>query len=166
MSEVINTKSKRDFFWLMLTFISLTALGSVELFEQITYVINWLVGDPVVNAESFRKFHHAVDAGVFHFPTSTIVLIGFIMLIIKTSGFMKNLAEKKTIWLAFVAFLITYAISVYIIMEINVPIFNENSVSAELIPGKLKLWGILNIFRVLLPAYAIYNLSKLLSLKD
>ena len=166
MSETINTKTKRDFFWLMLTFISLTALGSVELFEQITYVINWLVGDPVVNAESFRKFHHAVDAGVFHFPTSTIVLIGFIMLVIKKSGFVKNPVEKKVVWAAFIAFLITYGISLYIIMGINVPVFNENSVPAELIPGKLKLWGILNAFRIILPAYAIYKLSTLFSLKN
>lgn len=166
MSEIINTKSRKDFFWLMLTFISLTALGAVELFEQITYVINWLVGDPVVNADSFRKFHHAVDAGVFHFPVSTTVLVGFIMLIRKKSNFMKNAVEKNAIWIAFIAFLITYVISVYIITGINVPVFNENSVPTELIPGKLKLWGILNVFRFVLPAYGIYKLSTLLKLKN
>ncbi len=166
MLDVLDIKSKRDFNWLMITFISLTALGAVELFEQITYVINWLVGDPIVNAESFRKFHHVVDAGVFHFPVSTIVLIGFIMLVLKKSGFMHNAKEKKVIWIAFIAFLITYVISVYIITAINVPVFNENSIPEELIAGKLKLWGVLNVFRVLLPAYALYKLTTLFSLKS
>jgi hypothetical protein len=163
---MITVKSKRDFRWLMITFISLTGLCIVELFEQITYVTNWLTGDIVTNAENFRKFHHVVDAGVFHFPTSTIVMIGFIFLVIKKSGFMTNPIQKKIVWNAFIAFLITYAISVYIITAINVPVFNENSVAAEQIPSKLKLWGILNIFRVILPAYAIYQLTKLFKLKE
>lgn len=137
----------------------------VELFEQITYVTNWLIGDIVTNAENFRKFHHVIDAGVFHFPTSTIVMIGFIALVIKKSGFIKNPIEKKIIWKAFIAFLITYAISVYIITAINVPVFNENSVPINEIPSKLKLWGILNIFRILLPAYAVFQLTKLFKLK-
>lgn len=156
--------SKRDFNWLMLTFISFAGLGIVELFEQITYVTNWLIGDIVTNAENFRKFHHAVDAGVFHFPTSTIVLIGFIGLVVKKSGFMKNPEEKKIVWTAFIAFLITYAISLYIITGINVPVFNENSVPAAEIPGKLKLWGVLNTFRFILPAYGVFKLIKLFKL--
>ncbi len=138
----------------------------VELFEQITYVTNWLIGDIVTNAENFRKFHHVIDAGVFHFPTSTIVMVGFIALVIKKSGFIKNPIEKKIIWKAFVVFLITYAISVYIITAINVPVFNENSVPIDEIPSKLKLWGILNIFRILLPAFAIFQLTKLFKLKE
>ncbi|MEC3907514.1 hypothetical protein VOI54_10830 [Tamlana sp. 2201CG12-4] len=165
MSKSITTKSKRDFIWLMLTFISLTGLGTVELFEQITYVTNWLVGDPVVNAERFRQFHHAVDAGVFHFPVSTIVLIGFIMLVIKKSGFMQDPVQKRAVWIAFIAYLITYGISIYIITGINVPVFNENIVPVKSIPGKLKAWGILNIFRFVLPAYGVYKLSSLLRLK-
>jgi hypothetical protein len=150
----------------MITFISLTSLGAVELFEQITYVTNWLIGDIVENAENFRKFHHQFDAGTFHFPASTIVLVGFIMLVIKKSGFMNNSFEKNIVWKAFIAFLITYAISVYIISAINVPVFNENSVPIEQIPFKLKLWGILNFFRIVLPAYAIFELTKLLTLKS
>lgn len=157
--------SKRDFNWLMLTFISLTGLCVVELFEQITYVTNWLVGDIVANAENFRKFHHVLDAGVFHFPTSTIVLIGFIGLVIKKSGFMANPEDKKIVWTAFTMFLITYGISLYIIMGINVPVFNENIVPAAEIPFKLKLWGVLNAFRVILPAYGIFQLIKLFGLK-
>ncbi|GGW65650.1 hypothetical protein DFQ11_10316 [Winogradskyella epiphytica] len=163
----MNTvKTKRDFNWLIATFISLTGLGIVELFEQITYVTNWLVGDIVENAENFRKFHHVVDAGVFHFPTSTIVLIGFIGLVIKKSGFMQKKQDKKIVWKAFIAFLITYGISVYIITFINVPVFSENIIPAEQIPSKLKLWGILNAFRVILPAYAVYQLTKLFRLKE
>ncbi|WP_412985820.1 hypothetical protein [Pontimicrobium sp. IMCC45349] len=163
----MNTvNSRRDFKWLIITFISLTGLCMVELFEQITYVTNWLIGDIVTNAENFRKFHHVIDAGVFHFPTSTIVMVGFIALVIKKSGFIKNPIEKKIIWKAFVVFLITYAISVYIITAINVPVFNENSVPIDEIPSKLKLWGILNIFRILLPAFAIFQLTKLFKLKE
>lgn len=162
---MIKQNSKRDFNWLMITFISLVGLGVVELFEQITYVINWLVGDMIANAENFRKFHHVVDAGVFHFPTSTIVLVGFIALVLKQSGFMQNPVEKKIVWRAFIAFLITYAISVYIITAINVPVFTENIVPADQIPAKLKLWGVLNAFRVVLPAYAIYQLIQLFKLK-
>jgi hypothetical protein len=160
-----TVNSKRDFRWLMVTFISLTGLCIVELFEQITYVTNWLIGDIVTNANNFRKFHHVVDAGVFHFPTSTIVMVGFIALVLKTSRFMQNPVDKKIVWSAFIAFLITYAISVYIITAINVPVFNENSVPNSEIPSKLKLWGILNAFRVILPAFAIYQLTKLLKLK-
>ena len=165
MTTSINTRSKRDFTWLMITFISLTCLGAVELFEQITYVTNWLIGDPIINAENFRDFHHVVDAGVFHFPVSTVVLIGFIVLVLKKSSFMHDSVQKKAIWQAFTAYLITYGISLYIIMAINVPVFNENSVPAELISGKLQIWGALNVFRFVLPAYGIYRLASLFKLK-
>jgi hypothetical protein len=158
----MNTElQKKDFNWLVVTFIAFIGLGTVELFEQITYVTNWLVGDIVENAENFKKFHHVIDAGVFHFPASTIVLIGFIALVRKNSNFMKIPKYKSIIWKAFIAFLITYIISIYIITQINVPLFNLSIIPDSEIPAKLKLWGVLNIFRFVLPAYGVVLMTKL-----
>jgi len=156
---------KRDTFWLMATLVSLISLGAVELFEQITFVPNWLVGNVAENTENFRRFYHTTEPGMFHFPVSTIVLISYIMMVRKSTHFAKDRASRTTVWKSFAAFLLTYAISVFIITAINVPVFTENSVPAEDLPGLMNLWAWLNFLRVVLPAYAVYQLLTLMSIK-
>lgn len=51
----------------MTAFLSLAALFFGEVFEQVVFLPNWLIGDVAKNVRHFREFKHAVDPGFFFF---------------------------------------------------------------------------------------------------
>lgn len=159
--DVKNIKGDRK--WLFVAFLSLCALTFGELFEQIVFVPNWLIGDVPTNVMHFREFKHTIDPGVFYFPISIIIIVSHIRLISKKS--VLSTVQKKAVKVSLILFLIVFALTFYVIAGINIPVIDQGNVQESQYASKLTLWAILNTFRILIPAYSIYKLSTLFQLK-
>ena len=158
--EVRNsTKARR---WVLVAFLSMSALLFAQLFEQIVFVPNWLIGDVATNVEHFRRFKHAADPGMYYFPVAFVVFVSH-MILLRVRSFSD--VQRKPFRDSLVAFSIVFAITVYVIVGINVPVFDNPTVPDEHLAAKLKLWAILNVFRIVLPMYAVYRLSSVLKLQ-
>lgn len=147
--------------WLLVAFFSTSAVFFGELFEQVVFVPNWLIGDIPKNVEHFRNFSHAVNPGLYYFPCALLSIISHSVLLRAKTLFSK--AEKKAIRASFISFLLVLCVTAYVILAINVPVLDNASVPKQEIASKLTLWAALNTIRIILPGYALYKLSSLMT---
>lgn len=138
-------------------YLSLAAIAIGELFEQVVFVPNWLIGNIDENIASFRAFKHLIDPGVFYFPLSLIFIISSIVLFRN-----KQLTEqqKSALKVTLIAFAVVFVTTIYVIVTINVPAIDKGLFSGEVLASKMKLWAILNCFRIILPFYGLFLLSR------
>lgn len=151
----INTKDRTYYFLALLT---LAGIMFGELFEQIVFVPNWLIGNIEENVANFSKFKHIADPGMFYFPMSLATLIGHVMLLRKASSL--STVQKDYVKKSLYAFLVVLALTGYVIAAINVPAFDQRVMQGAELESAVKTWAVLNIFRIVLPAYGILSLMK------
>ena len=155
MSTKSSNKSPKTLF--LLAFLSLTAVTFGELFEQIVFVPNWLIGNIDENLVHFRAFKHTIDPGVFYFPLSLLFFISAIALYKHpTLSESKKGVLKQSIMLFGLVFIAT----IYVIVNINIPAIDKGLFIGEELASKMYLWAVLNCFRIILPMWAIILLSK------
>ncbi|MEI5908074.1 hypothetical protein WAK64_13520 [Bacillus spongiae] len=154
----------KDRVWLFVAFLSMCALLFGELFEQIVFVPNWLIGDVPTNMMHFREFKHTTDPGMYYFPIAIIVIISHIRLLFKSSFL--TIVQKKAVKTSLLLFSIVFVITIFVIVGINIPVIDQGSILDEQYSSKLTLWAILNMIRIILPAYALYKLSTLFTLNS
>ena len=153
---MIHTASThRDRLWLLIAFLSVGALAFGELFEQIVFVPNWLIGDVDANMEHFRQFKHTTDPGLFYFPTAIMAIVAHVLLLRKASTL--SLQQQKAVQTSLTLFLIVLGLTIYIITQINIPVIDQGRLSGAAQTSKVQLWALLNLFRIVLPAYGLYQ---------
>ena len=150
--------------WFLVALFSTCALFFAELFEQIVFVPNWLIGDVPKNVLHFRGFKHVADPGMYYGPFAILAILSHVVLLRAKDAF--SAEQKKAILSSLVAFLIVLGVTAYVIATINVPIFDKGLVPNEQLTSKLTLWASLNMLRIVLPGYALYKLVSLLKFKD
>ena len=154
----------KTFASIFMTFIAISGIFFGELFEQIVFVPNWLLGDLGKNVEAFSAFKHSADPGMYYLPLTIIVIIGYYLLLSKKS--LLSIEQKKNVRRSLFSFLIVLALTSYVIITINIPAFDEQSLKGESLKSAIELWSFFNVFRILLPAYSMYQLIKLLKLES
>ncbi|BDD07054.1 hypothetical protein [Aureibacter tunicatorum] len=154
---------KRDTLLLLIAFASVSALVFGELLEQIVFVPNWLIGNVDQNMEHFRQFKHTTDPGMFYFPLTIVAIASHLKLLGK--GSLLSDDQKKSVRLSLILFSIVFAVTIYVIVFINIPVIDNGTLSGEAQKSKIQLWAILNMFRIILPAFGLYELGRLFVLK-
>lgn len=154
---------RKDTLLLIIAFLSVSALVFGELLEQIVFVPNWLIGNVDENMEHFRKFKHTTDPGMFYFPITIVAIVSHVILLRKKS--LLSPKQKKAVKLSLYAFLVVLLVTIYVIVFINVPVIDMGLLSGEEQKAQIQLWGVLNVFRVLIPAIGLYKLGQLFTLK-
>ena len=142
--------------WFLSVYFSLAAIAIGELFEQIVFVPNWLIGDVDANLAHFRAFKHTTDPGMFYFPLSILFFVAVFFLLKQNL----STAQRKATQQTFILFGIVFVLTLYVIIQINVPAIDNSDFSGEALEFKMQLWAILNCLRFLLPAYALYWLTQ------
>ena len=155
---------KKDTNLLIIAFLTVSALVFGELLEQVVFVPNWLIGNVDDNMEHFRKFKHTTDPGMFYFPIAVVTIVSHAMLLRKNA--LLTAVQKKSVQLSLVLFLIVLLVTIYVIVFINIPVIDNGTLSGEEQEAKIQLWGILNIFRIVLPAFGLYKLGQLFVLNQ
>lgn len=162
--EIMNHQlnKKKDYNWLIIAILAISALTFGELFEQVVFVPNWLIGNVDENMEHFRKFKHTADPGMFYFPITIITIIAHLMLLRKAS--VLTSIQKKAVKISLTLFAIVFALTIYVIVMINIPVIDNGILAGEAQKAKIQLWAVLNVFRFVLPAYGLYQLLSLVKL--
>lgn len=152
----MTSKRQQTRKWFLLSFFSLLMITIGEFFEQIAFVPNWLIGNVDDNIMHFREFKHTADPGMYYFPLSILFMVSILYLLKQELSEIQKKVVKNTLWIFGVVFVVT----IYVIVEINVPAIDKGLFSGEELNRKIQLWGILNCFRFGLPAIALYQLTK------
>lgn len=142
----------------------MSAICFGELFEQVVFVPNWLVGDVDKNIKHFHLFKHFTDPGMFYFPASLISLIAHLKLLGKASRL--TLEQKGKVRASLLLFLVVLAATVFVIVWINVPAFDRFLLRGDELRFRITLWAAINVIRVLLPFLGMLKLLSLLSLQQ
>lgn len=154
---------QRDSKLLLIAFLSISALLFGELLEQIVFVPNWLIGDIDQNMEHFRQFKHTTDPGMFYFPLTIITIISHLLLLKKDA--VLTTLQKQSVKISLYLFLVVLGVTIYVIVFINIPIIDNGILSGEAQRTQIEIWALLNMLRIILPAYGLYKLGQLLTLK-
>lgn len=151
--------------WLWLALGALAALCFGELFEQIVFVPNWLVGDVAQNVAHFRAFKHTSDPGAFFFPAAVLSLIAHAVLWRRRAEFAEP--ARLGVRASFAMLLLTAALTAYVIPMLNLPLWEQTPVLGEAaLHAMLWEWAVINVFRIALPAYGIWRLIKVQDLPN
>ncbi len=159
----MEKKLKRDTRLLLIAFISVCGLLFGELLEQIVFVPNWLIGNVDENMEHFRQFKHTTDPGMMYFPLTVFALVSHALLLKKDS--LLTAVQRKSVRLSLILFIAVLMVTIYVIVDINIPVIDKGMLSGKAQEFKIQVWAVLNMPRIILPAYGLYELGKLLVLK-
>ncbi|UTW63786.1 DUF1772 domain-containing protein [bacterium SCSIO 12741] len=148
---------------LVIAFLSVSALLFGELLEQVVFVPNWLIGNVDENMEHFRKFKHTTDPGMFYFPLTIVAVVSHLLLM-RAKANLTALQKQHVKW-SLILFMIVFAVTIYVIVFINVPVIDQGTLTGEAQKFQLEIWAVLNMIRIILPAIGLYKLAQLFSLK-
>lgn len=151
----------RDSKLILIALLSMSAICFGELFEQVVFVPNWLIGDVDANVLHFRKFKHATDPGMFYFPISLVALISHLRLLGRTSSLSSTQRSKVKKSLFFLV--VVLVMTAFVIAQIKLPVLDNGEYSGEALRVRLQIWAGCNVFRIALPLLGIVELGALLA---
>lgn len=144
--------------------LSLAAICFGELFEQVVFVPNWLLGEIDRNVEHFHRFKHAADPGMFYFPMTIISVASHLWLLGKGSTLSSS--QKGRVRASLVLLLVVLVSTGLVIAWINGPAFDRFELRGDELRARLWCWAVINLFRILLPFWGVSKLMSLLSLES
>ena len=129
----------KTFASIFMTFIAISGIFFGELFEQIVFVPNWLLGDLGKNVEAFSAFKHSADPGMYYLPLTIIVIIGYYLLLSKKS--LLSIEQKKNVRRSLFSFSYSFSFNFLRNYYNHIPAFDEQSLKGESLKSAIELWS-------------------------